>query len=61
MSKLLDLYNKSEESKLPVKVDRTPISDADFDNKKLEFGVTELEEFRKGKIPTKRYSDITVR
>jgi len=61
MAKIEELYKKSEFNKLPIKKDRTPISDADFDFKKLSVDENKLEKARGGKINLKKYSDTVNR
>ena len=59
-----DIYQKSEYNALPKKRDRTPISDKDFDLKKLSISEQNLEKQRQGKLgsksggfsPAKKYS-----
>jgi len=57
MANIQDLYKKSEFNKLPLKKDRTPISEADFDVKKLSISEDKLEKARGGKLNQKKYSD----
>ncbi len=57
MAKIEELYKKSEFKKLPLKKDRTPISDNDFDLKKLSVSENKLEKARGGKLNLKKYSD----
>jgi 3'-phosphoadenosine 5'-phosphosulfate (PAPS) 3'-phosphatase len=57
MAKIEELYKKSEFNKLPSKKDRTPITEADFDFKKLSVGEGKLEKARGGKLNLKKYSD----
>ena len=69
MASLQDLYKKSEFNKLPLKKDRTPISDKDFDLKKLNIPEAKLEKGRGGKLgsntggyaPAKTYSNSVKR
>jgi hypothetical protein len=64
MASLQDIYKKSDFNKLPLKKDRTPISDKDFDLKKLSVSESNLEKHRGGKLgnkaggftPSKNYS-----
>jgi hypothetical protein len=64
MASLKDIYKKSDFNKLPVKKDRTPITDKDFDLKKLSISEQNLEKQRGGKLgsktggynPVKKYS-----
>jgi hypothetical protein len=57
MANIEDLYKKSDFNKLPLKKDRTPITEADFDLKKLSVSETKLENARGGKLNLKKYSD----
>jgi hypothetical protein len=69
MASLQDLYKKSEFNKLPNKKDRTPLSDKDFDLKKLSIPEAKLEKGRGGKLgnttggyaPAKKYSTTVKR
>lgn len=66
MASLKDIYKKSDFNKLPAKKDRTPITDKDFDLKKLSISEQNLEKQRGGKLgsktggynPAKKYSSI---
>lgn len=73
MSNLIDKLNKSDFAKLPNKKDRTPISAADFDHKKLQVTPEQIEKGRNGKLgggqqsgvggftPGKAYTKVTAR
>lgn len=61
MASLEELYKKSDFSKLPLKKDKTPISDGDFDVAKLSISEQELEKARGGKMNQKKYSDSVKR
>jgi hypothetical protein len=69
MASIEELYKKSEFNKLPIKKDRTPLSDKDFDLKKLSVNEETLEKGRGGKLgnktggyaPTKNYSSVVKR
>ena len=67
MASIKDSYEKSEISKkVARKIDRTPISDRDFDTKKLSVSAERLEKARGGKLGTgiggytnvKKYSSV---
>ena len=61
MASLEELYKKSEFSKLPLKQDKTPISEGDFDVSKLSVSESDLEKARGGKLNQKKYSDSVKR
>lgn len=61
MASLEELYKKSEFAKLPLKKDKTPISDGDFDISKLAVSESDLEKARGGKLNQKKYSDSVER
>ena len=61
MASLEELYNKSDYSKLPLKKDKTPISEGDFDLAKLSIDEKSLEKSRGGKLNQKKYSDSVQR
>jgi hypothetical protein len=61
MASIQELYEKSEFSKLPLKKDKTPISDGDFDISKLSVSESDLEKARGGKLNQKKYSDSVER
>lgn len=61
MASIEELYKKSDFAKLPSKKDRTPITDKDFDLKKLSVSDANLEKARGGKLNQKKYSDSVER
>lgn len=62
MASIEELYKKSEISKkVGNKVDKTPISDGDFDLKKLSKTEEQLAKARGGKLSDKKYSDSVQR
>jgi len=61
MASIQELYEKSDFSKLPLKKDRTPISEGDFDLAKLAISEDKLEKARGGKLNQKKYSDSVER
>ena len=61
MSKILELYEKSDESKLPLKKDRTPISSGDFDEKGVTLTPDDFTNIRKGTLNTSQYSSKVIK
>ena len=61
MASIQELYEKSDFAKLPLKKDRTPISEGDFDLSKLAISEDKLEKARGGKLNQKKYSDSVER
>ena len=61
MASIQELYEKSDFSKLPLKKDRTPISEGDFELSKLAISEDKLEKARGGKLNQKKYSDSVER
>ena len=57
MASIEELYSKSDFSKLPLKKDKTPISEGDFDSQKLSISEDKLDKSRGGKLNQKKYSD----
>ena len=61
MSKILELYQSSDVSKLPTKKDRTPISSGDFDEKDVTLTPDDFNNIRKGTLNTSQYSGKVVK